>query len=156
MAGFNNTFRYKNFDLNIYFYGEFGVYTQGSYKDLWLTGGTGNIVNLYRSYNMPVSAKDVWTHSNTTATRPGYFQSYSSYGIGDYFLERSWFVRCRNITLGYTIPVNKKYINRMRVYVDANNLFCLTPYKGLDLETDNSAWAYPNVRTFTFGVDITF
>lgn len=156
MAGFNNTFRYKNFDLNIYFYGEFGVYTEGSYKDLWLTGGTGNIVNLYRSYNMPVSAKDVWTHSNTTATRPGYFQSYSSYGIGDYFLERSWFVRCRNITLGYTIPVNKKYINRMRVYVDANNPFCFTPYKGLDLETDNSAWAYPNVRTFTFGVDITF
>lgn len=158
LAGLNNTFRYKNFDLNIYFYGQFDLLSQGSYKDLWLTGSAGmtGIVNLYRGYNMPVTAKDVWTHSNMSSTRPGFFQSDSSYGIGDYFLKKSWFVRCRNITLGYTIPVNKKIINKMRVYVDANNLFCLTPYKGLDLETDNSVWAYPNVRSFTFGVDVTF
>lgn len=156
MAGFNNTLRYKNFDLNIYFYGEFGVYTEGSYKDLWLASADISTVNLYRSYNMPVSVKGIWTHNNTGATRPGYFQSYSPYGIGDYFLKRSWFVRCRNITLGYTIPAHKKYINKIRVYADINNPFCLTPYKGLDLETDNSSWAYPNVRTFTFGMDITF
>lgn len=158
LAGFNNTLRYKNFDLNIYFYGEFGVYTQGSYKDLWLTGfgGMTGIVNLNRGYNMPVSAKDVWTHGNTAATHPGYFQTDSSYGVGDYFLRKSWFIRCRNITVGYTMPINKKCISKMRFYVDANNLFYLTPYKGLDLETDNSVWAYPNVRTFTVGLDITF
>lgn len=157
LVGLNNTLRYKNFDLNIYFYGQFDVLSSGSYKDLWLTGAnqmTG-IVNMYRGYNMPNSAKDVWTHDNTSASRPGYFQDRSTYGIGDYYLEKSWFVRCRNITLGYTIPT-KKLISNIRVYADINNPFTITPYKGLDLETDNSVWAYPNVRSFSLGLDITF
>jgi TonB-linked SusC/RagA family outer membrane protein len=158
LAGFNNTIRWKNFDFNIYFYGQFDVMNAGSYKDLWLTGSAGmtGIVNLYRSYNMPATAAEVWTHDNTTATRPGYFQDRSSYGIGDYYLKKSWFIRCRNITLGYTIPVKKTLFSNMRVYADVNNLFTITPYKGLDLETDNSVWAYPNVRSFSIGLDITF
>lgn len=157
LVGLNNTLRYKNFDFNIYFYGQFDVLSSGSYKDLWLTGSDGmtGIVNMYRGYNMPNSAKDVWTHDNTSASRPGYFQDRSTYGIGDYYLEKSWFVRCRNITLGYTIPT-KKLISNIRVYADINNPFTITPYKGLDLETDNSVWAYPNVRSFSLGLDITF
>lgn len=157
LMGLNNTFRYKNFDLNIYFYGQFDLLSSGAYQDLWLTGSNGmtGIVNMYRGYNMPTSAKDVWTHDNTTATRPGYFQDKSTYGIGDYYLQKSWFVRCRNITLGYTIPT-KKLVSNIRVYADINNPFTITPYKGLDLETDNSVWAYPNVRSFSLGLDITF
>lgn len=157
LVGLNNTLRWKNFDLNIYFYGQFDVLNSGSYKDLWLTGANGmtGIINIYRGYNMPTSASEVWTHDNTSATRPGYFQYNSTWGIGDYYLQKSWFLRCRNITLGYTIPV-RKALQNVRVYVDANNLFTITPYDGLDLETDNSVWAYPNVRSFSVGVDITF
>lgn len=157
LLGLNNTLRYKNFDFNIYFYGQFNVLSSGSYQDLWLTGANGmtGIVNMYRGYNMPNSAKEVWTHDNTTASRPGYFQDKSTYGIGDYYLEKSWFVRCRNITLGYTIPT-RKLVSNIRVYADVNNPFTITPYKGLDLETDNSVWAYPNVRSFSLGLDITF
>lgn len=116
------------------------------------------IVNMYRGYNMPVSAKDVWTLDNQSAVRPGYFQDKSTWGIGDYYLQKSWFVRCRNITLGYTIPVNqgRNILSNVRVYFDVNNPFTITPYDGLDLETDNSVWAYPNVRSFSLGVDITF
>lgn len=160
LLGLNNTFRWKNFDLNIYFYGQFDLLNSGSYKDLWLTGASGmtGIVNMYRGYNMPVSAKDVWTSDNQSAVRPGYFQDKSTWGIGDYYLQRSWFVRCRNITLGYTIPVNqgRNILSNVRVYFDVNNPFTITPYDGLDLETDNSVWAYPNVRSFSLGVDITF
>ena len=113
---------------------------------------------------MPVSAKDVWSHDNTSASRPGYFQdkspvpagSTSTGKIGDYYLEKSWFIRCRNITLGYTIPMNKSLLSNVRVYADINNPFMITPYDGLDLETDNSVWAYPNVRSFSIGLDITF
>lgn len=157
LMGLNNTIRYKNFDFNIYFYGQFDVLNTGSYKDLWLTGTAGmtGIVNMYRGYNMPTSASEVWTHDNQTATRPSYFQDKSTWGIGDYYLQKSWFVRCRNITLGYTFPKNK-WLSNLRIYADVNNLFTLTPYKGLDLETDNSAWAYPNVRSFSLGLDITF
>lgn len=166
LMGFNNTLRWKNFDLNVYFYGQFGLWNVGSYKDLWLTGADGmtGIVNMYRGYNMPVSAKDVWSHDNTSASRPGYFQdkspvpagSTSTGKIGDYYLEKSWFIRCRNITLGYTIPMNKSLLSNVRVYADINNPFMITPYNGLDLETDNSVWAYPNVRSFSIGLDITF
>lgn len=160
LLGLNNTFRWKNFDLNIYFYGQFDLLNSGSYKDLWLTGASGmtGIVNMFRGYNMPVSAKDVWTSDNQSAVRPGYFQDKSTWGIGDYYLQKSWFVRCRNITLGYTIPVNqgRNILSNVRVYFDVNNPFTITPYDGLDLETDNSVWAYPNVRSFSLGVDITF
>lgn len=166
LLGFNNTLRWKNFDLNVYFYGQFGLWNIGSYKDLWLTGADGmtGVVNMYRGYNMPVSAKDVWSHDNTSASRPGYFQDKSpvpaantSTGkIGDYYLEKTWFIRCRNITLGYTIPMNKKLLSNVRVYADINNPFVFTPYDGLDPETDSSVWAYPNVRSFSLGLDITF
>ncbi len=157
LIGLNNTFRYKNFDFNIYFYGQFNVLNSGSYKDLWLTGSAGmtGIVNMYRGYNMPNSATEVWTHDNPSATRPGYFQDRSTWGIGDYYLQKSWFVRCRNITIGYTIPT-KKLLSNIRVYADINNPFTITPYDGLDLETDNSVWAYPNVKSFSLGLDITF
>lgn len=157
LMGLNNTIRYKNFDFNIYFYGQFNVLNAGSYKDLWLTGADGmtGIVNMYRGYNMPTSAAEVWTHDNQSASRPGYFQNKSTWGIGDYYLQKSWFVRCRNITVGYTIPV-KKALSSIRVYADINNPFTITPYDGLDLETDNSVWAYPNVRSFSLGLDITF
>lgn len=52
LLGLNNTFRWKNFDLNIYFYGQFDLLNSGSYKDLWLTGASGmtGIVNMYRGY----------------------------------------------------------------------------------------------------------
>lgn len=154
----NNTIRYGNFDLNIYFYGQFNVLNNGSYKDLWLVGGGCTAKNMYRGYNMPTSVKDVWSSDNQSATRPGYFQSESSYGVGDYFLQKSWFVRCRNITLGYTIPAStlRGVLSSVRIYADVNNPFVISPYKGLDLETDNSVFAYPNVRSFTLGVDITF
>lgn len=157
LIGLNNTFRYKNFDLNVYFYGQFDVMSMGSYKDLWLTGSDGmtGVVNIYRGYNMPTSAKNVWTHDNQSAVRPGYFQNNSTWGIGDYYMDKSWFIRCRNITLGYTLPKNK-ILSNLRIYADINNPFVITPYNGLDLETDNSAWAYPNVRSFSLGLDITF
>ena len=88
--GLNNTIRYKNFDFNIYFYGQFNVLNAGSYKDLWLTGADGmtGIVNMYRGYNMPTSAAEVWTHDNQSASRPGYFQNKSTWGIGDYYLQK--------------------------------------------------------------------
>jgi len=155
--GLNNTLRYKNWDLNIYFYGQFNKLNFGSYQDLWLTGANGmtGVINIYRGYNMPTSITDVWTHDNSNATRPGFFQDKSTYGIGDFYLKKIWFVRAQNITLGYTLPENIFFSNT-RLYIDINNPFILTNYKGLDPETDSSVWAYPNVRTVSLGIDINF
>lgn len=164
LFGFNNSLRWKNFDFNIYFYGQFDKLSAGSYKKQWISN---NVNDLRRGYNQPVSIADVWTSSNPNGTLPGYFQTESAYGTGDYYYEKTWFIRCRNITLGYNIPIktNKHILSNIRVYFDVNNPFIITPYTGLDPETDISSadstpsqlqWAYPNVRTYSFGLDITF
>jgi len=164
LFGFNNTFRYKNFDLNVYFYGQFDKLSAGSYKKTWISN---NVNDLRRGYNQPVSVGDIWSSTNPNGTLPGYFQTESAYGTGDYYYEKTWFIRCRNITLGYNIPIktSKHILSNVRVYFDVNNPFVITPYTGLDPETDISSsestpsslqWAYPNVRTYSFGLDITF
>lgn len=164
LFGFNNTLRYKNFDLNVYFYGQFDKLYAGSYKKSWISN---NLNDLYRGYNQPTSIGDVWTNDNQSGTLPGYFQKDNSYGTGDFYYEKTWFIRCRNITLGYNIPLKttKHLLSNIRVYFDVNNPFVITPYTGLDPETDVSStdsspsslqWAYPNVRTYSFGLDITF
>ena len=159
MLGLNNTFTYKDFDLSFYFYGQFNMLNAGSYKDTWLTGdGQMNIDRLGTGYNMPVSVKEVWSNDNPNGTRPGYFQPQSSWGIGDYYVDKTWFIRCRNITLGYTLPKIKnldKVIQNLRVYGDVQNPFVITKYSGVDPEMDSMA-AYPTQLTVSFGVDITF
>ena len=153
LAGFNNTFRYRNFDLNIYFYGQFGLLNYGSYQQIW----TVDVSGLPNDRNYPVSIKNKFSHDNLDGAYPGYFQNESSWGIGDYFTMKTWFIRCRNITLGYTIPKQKRLSN-LRVYVDVNNPFVITPYEGIDLETDSldDGYSYPNIRTFSVGLSITF
>jgi TonB-linked SusC/RagA family outer membrane protein len=164
LFGFNNTLRWKNFDFNVYFYGQFDKLSAGSYKKQWLSN---NVNDLRRGYNQPTSISDLWSSSNPNGTLPGYFQTESAYGVGDYYYEKTWFIRCRNITLGYNIPIktSKHILSNVRVYFDVNNPFTITPYTGLDPETDISSsesapsqlqWAYPNVRTYSFGLDITF
>lgn len=157
IVGLNNTFRYKNWDLNIYLYGQFNKLNFGSYKDRWLTGADGmtGAINIYRGYNMPTSITDMWTHDNPNASRPGFFQDRNTFGVGDYYMQKIWFIRARNITLGYTLPQTIPFPHT-RIYFDINNPFVLTNYKGLDPETDSTVWAYPNVRTFSMGIDITF
>ena len=152
LIGFNNTFNWNHFDLNVYFYGQFGLLNSGSYKEIWIA----NLSNLQYGLNYPVTASDVWRHDNQESTLPGYFANKSTYGTADYYLKRLWFVRCRNITLGYTI-FPKKVLSKVRAYIDVNNPFIIQPgYNGFDLETDDSSYAYPNVRSFSLGVDITF
>lgn len=153
IMGFNNTFTYKNFDLNIYFYGHFNQWSTGSYNDLWI----GSISNINDGCGMPWSAREIWSTDNPGGWRPGYAQMYNTYDAGSttFYMKKSYFIRCRNITLGYNVPV-KKGISKLRVYFDVNNPFMITNYKGLDMETDDSAWAYPNVRSYNLGVELTF
>lgn len=153
IVGLNNSLRYKNLDFNIYFYGHFNQWTSGSYYDLWL----GSISTIDNGRSAPISASEIWSTDNPNGWRPGYAQMYNTNDAGatTFYLKKCWFVRCRNISIGYTVPV-KKGIQRMRIYADVNIPFMFSNYKGLDMETDDSAWAVPNVRSFNFGVELTF
>ena len=77
-------------------------------------------------------------------------------GWGDYYVKSIYYVRCGSITLGYKVPISQKIVNNLRVYVDVNNPFVITNWTGLDPETDNGTYAYPNVTSYNFGVSISF
>jgi hypothetical protein len=159
--GVNNTLRYKNFDLNIYFYGEINkVSGVGSYY-------VSSLNALREGQNVSPMVAEAWRHNNQDATYQTIFSSASPWG--DYHETKVSYLRCRNITLGYILPLSKKIVQRARIYVDVNNPFVFTNWNGLDPETDLGSYSaagnktvqlasnpFPNVRTFTFGVDITF
>jgi hypothetical protein len=84
-----------------------------------------------------------------------------------YFIEDGSFLRCSDVTLGYTLPkqlTQKIGISKARFYVSASNLFIITSYSGYDPEVDIQTGLtpgmdynrYPRSRTFTFGTNITF
>ncbi|MBQ4387590.1 MAG: TonB-dependent receptor [Prevotella sp.] len=85
----------------------------------------------------------------------------------DAFVEDGSFIRCSDITIGYTLPKNiskKFYVNKVRAYVSASNLFILTKYSGYDPEVDVQSGLtpsmdynrYPRARTFSCGLNVTF
>jgi TonB-linked SusC/RagA family outer membrane protein len=149
--GFSNIFRYKKFDLNLYFYGKINQWKAKTYYDGTNTDGQG----LLGSQNVSRGFINSWFHDNQKTTRPSPIAS--DFADGDYFFKKIFFVRVRNFTVGYTIPVSKKIAQRLRIYADINNPFVITNWDGgLDPETDDGYYAYPNVKSYSFGVDITF
>jgi hypothetical protein len=81
-------------------------------------------------------------------------------------MENASFLRLKNLSLGYTFPnslMSKIKVDRLRVYVQATNLFTVTKYSGLDPEIAGSdtafgfdAGVYPTVKQFYFGVNLGF
>jgi len=149
-----NTFKYKDFDLGIFAYGFFDRKMRDATRQYY----EGSAYFIREGSNLFASIKDAWKADNQGSTIPGFFQGLSSWGWGDYYLENAWFVRLKNVTLGYTLPkslLSKVSVSRARLYLDAQNLFTVTPYKGIDPETDSMA-GYPNQRTFSIGLSVTF
>jgi hypothetical protein len=109
-------------------------------------------------YNALRTVKDRWTPQNPSTTTPSSFWGFSPYSVGDFFMQDAWFVRLQNVSLGYSLPTKwtKGAFSSIRAHVDAQNLFIITPYKGVDPETDSYTAAYPNIRTFTAGLNLTF
>ena len=146
--GWDNSFRYKNFDATVF-----------------LRGVVGNkILNLTRwAYGPRPSAadnifmKDV-SKTNTVLSNKEQFS--------DYYLEDGSYVKLDNITVGYTFKLKEKsLIDHLRVYVTGQNLATLTAYSGQDPEVNTtSVWSagidycdfYPTVATVLFGVNISF
>ena len=76
----------------------------------------------------------------------------------DFFLEKAWYLRLDNVSIGYTFPAQwfKNKIRSVRLYAAGRNLAVFTPYKGMDPETGNGIGAYPNQSSFAIGLDVKF
>lgn len=150
-VGWNHTFNYKNFDLNIQFTGQFGAKILNEARAYY----ENNAVN----YNRLKSAADKQFGQNVLSVAQK--QTFTSY-----HLESGNYLKLSNITLGYNVPVKKNaYISGARIYASAANLFAITAYSGLDPEMSNASPTYsgidsrdkyPSIRTFTAGVNINF
>ena len=146
-------FEYKNFDLNIFFYGMFGQYVANSNRAKYGPSGCEYIL---QRQNYLKEVLERWTPDNPTNKFPsGFYSAY--YGGDDWLLEKVSFVRCKNITLGYSFPHKwiHKVFSQARIYVDVENPFIITNYQGLDPEMDSKG-GYPSQRTYSIGIDITF
>ena len=150
-AGWNNTLRYKNFDLNVTMRGAFGFQI--------INGGRMNYENVKNSRfeNRLKSVNDLVFGKHTLS--PEVEPEFTSYYVedGDYW-------KIDNITLGYSFGQVGKYIKSLRIYGSVLNALTITGYKGIDPEVSTDGLTpgydtrdrYPSVRSFTFGVNVKF
>ena len=155
IMGLANRVIYKGIDFNFNFYGMFDRIMEDPTRmaygyDAWGMAQFG--LNRLRSI------KNRWLPDNPSTRWPSSFFLGSEYGYGDYFYEKAWFIRLQNVSLGYTLPntVLSNVLSSCRIHFDVNNVFVITPYNGLDPETDAYPAPYPNARTFTLGIDLKF
>lgn len=165
--GFGNTFSYKNFDLDIFLYGQFGA-TKYNYAFQWANAST-------LAYSPPQNSNQfaylIWnSQTNENGTLPGIAVSKSDPLPGnagwDLGRQDASFVRVRNITLAYNLDgtllgnVLSKRISSIRIYVDFQNPFTFTRFSGVDPEiyTGNSSSpaGYPMIRSYTVGAKFNF
>lgn len=155
--GWNNTITYKNWDFNVFCNAAFGA------KRLNLVRYA---MNSSVGASMFVTDKDYF--SNVGITMPSLDAENKTYGNSDKWLENANYFRCENISIGYNIPRSTIKFADLRVTLSCQNLFTITSYKGMDpagasfsdSNVDNNngldMGAYPNPRTFTLGVRMTF
>ncbi|HEU4788062.1 MAG TPA: TonB-dependent receptor [Flavobacterium sp.] len=158
VAGFNNDFKYGNFDLNIFFQGAF------DYSLYNMTAMVGESTTSTDALNRWVAG----TNENTDIPRDGYYKSkYGSY-VNSKFVEEASYVRLKNISIGYLIPESAlkqvKFVDYIRLYAIGQNLATFTNYSGNDPEVNGHSGSnlgggidfnsFPASRTFILGIKV--
>lgn len=154
--GFSTNLQYKNFDLAVLLAGSYG----------------NDIYNISRlSFENPLGQRNLlkgmvnrWTPENPSDQYVSPFVA-GRLPITDYAMENGSYLRVRNINLGYTWNGSGK-VNRVRVYISANNPFTWTSYSGFDPEVNSYAGSntiigidnlvYPQARSYLAGLQVSF
>ena len=160
--GLNFDFAYKGFDLKLFFQGTLKRdYMPGS-ATFWGATGTGK----WQALGFTAHS-DYWTPENTGAYYPrpdwgGWRNTWTQ----TRYLQNAAYCRLKNVTLGYTLPAHltqKIYVQNLRVFVSAENLFTITNFTDIaDPELIGAGYGgnlgktYPLSKTVSFGVSVTF
>ena len=148
----NNSVRYKSFDFSVTMRGAFG-YEILNFERMYYEN-----TKTHQQYNRLKSAYD--PEFGKTVLNSDVDLEYNSY-----YIEKGDHWKIDNITLGYTFDTSSiRYVERARIYASALNTFVITNYKGIDPEVSSSGLSpgndnrdkYPTVRTFTFGLNVSF
>ncbi len=125
-----------------------------SMRDVWV--GYSPIIQ----ESLMKAGVNYYTLENREGTIPNPVGSSMNTENSSRFIEDGSYFRLKNLQIGYTLPkdITKKfYVDRLRVYMTASNLFTLTKYSGYDPEVGTYAvdyGNYPQSRTFTFGLNV--
>ncbi len=162
--GLNLRATWRDLDLSAFFYGVHGNKLTNIIS--YWTDFFGN----YAGAKSKTAMYDSWTpthHNAKVAIQE--VNAYQSSGatFNSYFVQDGSYLRLKNIQAGYTVPaakLSKLGIQKLRVYVQAANLFTATKYTGLDPEVSGSSvqqfgvdeGIYNNQRTFLVGINLNF
>ena len=158
--GFNNEVNYKGFDLVVFVNGSQGndIYSY-QLQELENLGAYG--------YNSTKEALKRWTPFNTSTDVPMKNIGRTLKPSSRWVMDGSY-IRIKNIMLGYSLPksaIQKLAIQKIRIYVSAQNYFTLTKYRGFDPEVNYRAsnttlgtdyGSYPMAKSLTAGLNIVF
>lgn len=158
--GFGGNMQYKGIDFSFQFQGVGKSTVYNGYKQMGYTGrGQGS--------NMLADVLNSWDYNKTSGVpRLAIIEdgngNYSN--LNDFFLEDASYLRLKNVTLGYTLPVSVMRAigiptSSLRFYVNAENLFTVTDYSGIDPEVGNfglDGGTYPVARSFSIGFNFNF
>ncbi|WP_299781598.1 TonB-dependent receptor [uncultured Formosa sp.] len=157
--GWNNDFSYKNINLNVFIQGaKGGEILNYTLMELGALNGRTNVTT---------EALNRWSPTNTDTDIPEARVS-RSFVTSDRWIDDASYVRIKNISLGYNFApdvLSKVHISSARLYVSGQNLFTFTNYKGIDPEVSYSNTSsnigldygsYPNVKSYTVGLNISF
>ncbi len=167
-GGFSTDLRYKDFDLSamfsysvggkIYNYNRIEYDSDGAYTDR-------NQMNLHDGWNRWEKPGDKATHP-----QPAYGNNTASNSGSTRHLESATYLKLKNLTIGYNLPLPDWHISNLRVFVSGENLFTVSDFSGIDPElpatiTNRAAGTsvisgvatsiYPQTRKFMFGLNIT-
>jgi TonB-linked SusC/RagA family outer membrane protein len=161
---------WNGFDISAFF--------QGVGKQTWFPSSTA--YDFWGPYSFPSLSfihTDFLTNSWTEQNQDAYFpraRGYATYSSGalgvanDRYLQDVSYLRLKNLTIGYTLPINKKWFDKVRVYASGENLFYWSKLKKYSKTVDpeltnttgtygaNGGVGYAYSKTYSFGLDITF
>ena len=168
-GGFNTTLTWKNIDLNasfgyslggkIYNYSRQEYDSDGAYTD--------------RNQMKLIDGWSRWEKEGDIATHPlaSYGNNSNSNKASTRYLEDGDYLKLRSLSIGYNLDLSKYYIQNMRIYFTAENVFTVTKFSGIDPEVPAyydettgtykaigtaGANLYPSTRKFMFGINLTF
>lgn len=148
MYGLNVVLKYRNFDLSALFQGAFGYTTYVNFGTFFKTD---------KMYELR------WTEANNDANAvvPRLGGSPSNDWASDYYYKRTSYVRLKNASIGYELLkslLSKVGIAKLRLYLAGTNLFTLSNLNkyGIDPEAPSVYQYYPQQRTYSIGLNLSF
>ena len=157
-GGFTNILSYKWFDLGLTFTYSLGGYSFDKTGTLIETDGSKE-----KSYNLPAYALDRWQSPGDITDVPRFvLEQGAGPQNSSRYIHSTDHIRLKNLTLGFTLPgqwTQKALIENARIYFSGTNLLTWAKWKQYDPEVPVNGEVFceaPAMRTFNFGVEITF